>query len=109
MEVLRRRVDQLGVSDPTLVRSGDRRIIVELPGVTDPRESAEVIGRTAQLSFRPVLAPTGSGAAKPAAGGLAVSDETGRPVLLGPPALSGRQIGDARATTEPMAGWQVAV
>ncbi|WP_433381634.1 protein translocase subunit SecD [Actinoplanes sp. CA-142083] len=109
MEVLRRRVDQLGVSDPTLVRSGDRRIIVELPGVTDPRESAEVIGRTAQLSFRPVLALTGSGAAKPPAGGLAVSDETGSPVLLGPPALSGRQIDDAQATTEPMAGWQVAV
>jgi len=102
MEVLRRRVDQLGVSDPTLVRSGDRRIIVELPGVTDPREAAEVIGRTAQLSFRPVLAPTGSG-------GLAVNDETGSPVRLGPVALSGRQIDGAQAITEPMAGWQVAV
>ena len=109
MEVLRRRVDQLGVSDPTLVRSGDRRIIVELPGVTDPREATEVIGRTAQLSFRPVLAPTGSGAAKPPAGGLAVSDETGSPVLLGPAALSGRQIDGAQATTEPLTGWQVAV
>ncbi len=109
MEVLRRRVDQLGVSDPTLVRSGERRIIVELPGVTDPREAAEVIGRTAQLSFRPVLAPAGPGPAKPPAGGLAVPDETGRPVLLGPPALSGRQIDGAQATTEPPAGWQVAV
>jgi len=109
MEVLRRRVDQLGVSDPTLVRSGDRRIIVELPGVTDPRKAAEVIGRTAQLSFRPVLAPTGSGPAKPPAGGLAVSDETGSPVLLGPAALSGRQIDGAQATIEPLAGWQVAV
>jgi SecD/SecF fusion protein len=109
MEVLRRRVDQLGVSDSTLVRSGDRRIIVELPGVTDPREAAEVIGRTAQLSFRPVLAPTGSGPAKPPAGGLAVSDETGNPMLLGPVALSGRQIDGAQATTEPLAGWQVAV
>ncbi|MGX6608450.1 protein translocase subunit SecD [Micromonosporaceae bacterium Da 78-11] len=104
MEVLRRRVDQLGVSEPTLVRSGERRIIVELPGVTDPREAAEVIGRTAQLSFRPVL-----GSAKRPAGGLAVSDETGNPVVLGPAALSGRQIDGAQATTEPPAGWQVAV
>jgi SecD/SecF fusion protein len=109
MEVLRRRVDQLGVSEPTLVRSGERRIIVELPGVTDPREAAEVIGRTAQLSFRPVLAPAGPGSAKPPAGGLAVPDETGKPVLLGPTALSGRQIDGAQATTEPPVGWQVAV
>ncbi len=55
LEVLRRRVDELGVAEPTLARSGDRRIIVELPGVTDPREAVEVIGRTAQLTFRPVL------------------------------------------------------
>ena len=43
VEVLRRRVDALGVSEPTLTRSGDRRIIVELPGVQDPREAAAVI------------------------------------------------------------------
>ena len=55
VEVLRRRVDALGVAEPTLTRSGDRRIIVELPGVQDPREAAEVIGRTAQLTFHPVL------------------------------------------------------
>ena len=55
LEVLRRRVDALGVAEPTLTRSGDRRIIVELPGVQDPREAAEVIGRTAQLTFHPVL------------------------------------------------------
>ena len=37
VEVLRRRVDALGVAEPTLTRSGDRRIIVELPGLQDPR------------------------------------------------------------------------
>ncbi|GAA1029560.1 hypothetical protein GCM10009557_18450 [Virgisporangium ochraceum] len=55
LEVLRRRVDQLGVSEPSLARSGERRIIVELPGVTDPDEAVEVLGRTAQLTFHPVL------------------------------------------------------
>jgi SecD/SecF fusion protein len=55
LEVLRRRVDQLGVAEPTLQRSGDRRIIVELPGVKDPDEAVAVIGQTAQLAFHPVL------------------------------------------------------
>ena len=55
LEVLRRRVDQLGVAEPTLQRSGDRRIIVELPGVKDPDQAVAVIGQTAQLAFHPVL------------------------------------------------------
>ena len=42
LEVLRRRVDALGVAEPSLTRSGDRRIIVELPGLQDPREAAKV-------------------------------------------------------------------
>ncbi|RSM48447.1 protein translocase subunit SecD [Actinoplanes sp. ATCC 53533] len=109
MEVLRRRVDELGVAEPTLVRSGDRRIIVELPGVTDAREAAEVIGRTAQLTFRPVLGPAGTPGATPAAGEVVVPDERGTPLRLGPVALSGQQIDDARAGTEPPDGWQVDV
>ena len=55
VEVLRRRVDALGVSEPTLARSGERRIIVELPGVTDAAEAERRIGQTAQLTFHPVL------------------------------------------------------
>ncbi len=51
LEVLRRRVDALGLAEPSLQRSGERRIIVELP----PDEAVEVIGRNAQLEFRPVL------------------------------------------------------
>ena len=109
MEVLRRRVDELGVSEPTVVRSGDRRIIVELPGVTDPREAAEVIGRTAQLTLRPVLRPAGTAPADPAAGELVFPDEDGNPLLLGPAALSGRQVEGAQAVVEPPNGWQVAV
>ena len=45
LEVLRRRVDALGVSEPMLARSGENRIVVELPGVQDPQEAVEVIGR----------------------------------------------------------------
>ncbi|MEU2760291.1 protein translocase subunit SecD [Streptomyces sp. NPDC007094] len=57
LEVLRQRIDSLGVSEPTLTRSGEDRIIVELPDVQDPRQAAEVIGRTAQLTFHAVEGP----------------------------------------------------
>ncbi|WP_343074365.1 protein translocase subunit SecD [Phytoactinopolyspora limicola] len=55
VEVLRRRVDALGVSEPSLSRSGENRIIVELPGLDDPTEAAATLGQTAQLTFHPVL------------------------------------------------------
>lgn len=55
LEVLRDRVDALGVAEPTLARSGEQRIIVELPGLRDPAEAAEVLGRTAQLTIHPVV------------------------------------------------------
>jgi SecD/SecF fusion protein len=55
LEVLRRRVDALGVAEPTLARSGSNRIIVELPGLQNAAEAAEQLGQTAQLTFHPVL------------------------------------------------------
>ncbi|MFC4561931.1 protein translocase subunit SecD [Nocardiopsis mangrovi] len=55
IEVLRQRIDSLGVSEATMSRSGADRIIVELPGVQDPTEAAEILGQTAQLTFHPVL------------------------------------------------------
>ncbi len=58
LEVLRRRVDALGVAEPSLQRSGDRRIIVELPGLDDPEQAVEVVGRTAQLTFHQVVSST---------------------------------------------------
>ena len=62
-QVLHRRIDALGVSEPNVTRQGENRIIVELPGVQDPREAAKVIGKTAQLTFHEVLDQV---AAKPA-------------------------------------------
>ncbi|MDA8371409.1 MAG: protein translocase subunit SecD [Nocardiopsaceae bacterium] len=55
IEVLRQRIDTLGVSEATMSRSGSDRIIVELPGVQDPTEAAGILGQTAQLTFHPVL------------------------------------------------------
>ena len=51
-EVLERRVNGLGVSEATVTTSGSDRIVVQLPGVQDPRRAAEVLGTTARLEFR---------------------------------------------------------
>lgn len=106
VEVLRKRVDALGVSEPTLARSGDTRIIVELPGVQDPREAAEVIGRTAQLTFHPVLGAPAPGAEPAAApqGGRQLPDESGQPLTLGPPALTGDLVASADVGSDPQTG-----
>ncbi|MBW8821047.1 MAG: protein translocase subunit SecD, partial [Streptomyces sp.] len=55
VEVLRGRIDALGVAEPGIARSGSDRIVVELPGLQDPRKAADVLGRTAQLTFHQVL------------------------------------------------------
>jgi SecD/SecF fusion protein len=117
LEVLRRRVDQLGVAEPALQRSGARRVIVELPGVYDPKQAVEVIGRTAQLAFHPVLgmaeaAPQAPTTTTPAAEGeLVLADEDGTRLRLGPAQLTGEVVGDARAELDPQfqTSWQVAI
>ncbi|MDT7547160.1 MAG: SecD/SecF fusion protein [Actinomycetota bacterium] len=94
LEVLRRRVDALGVSEPSIARSGDRRIVVELPGLQDPAEASKVIGQTAQLTFHPVLdTTTGS-----------TVDESGQPLDLGPTALTGEGVKDASAALDAQFG-----
>ncbi len=50
-EIIRNRVDQFGVSEPTIQRQGNRRIIVELAGVTDPERATNLIQNTALLEF----------------------------------------------------------
>ncbi|MFB7471603.1 protein translocase subunit SecD [Kitasatospora sp. NPDC056184] len=112
LEVLRRRVDGLGVAEPSLARAGERRIIVELPGVQDPREAAGVIGRTAQLTFHPVTATADGPAGPPAADGSRVLADPGLPgghLRLGPPALTGDGVKDASAVldTRTGLGWSI--
>ncbi|MDR2137801.1 MAG: protein translocase subunit SecD, partial [Synergistaceae bacterium] len=55
LAVLRNRVDQYGVAEPVIQKSGKDRVIVDLPGVQDPSAALELIGKTALLEFREVL------------------------------------------------------
>ncbi|MGW0774835.1 protein translocase subunit SecD [Streptomyces sp. NPDC002835] len=112
MEVLRRRIDGLGVTEPSLARSGERRIIVELPGLQDPRKAADAIGRTAQLTFHPVTEASGGPASGPAKDGARVlpdPDAPGQFLRIGPPALTGDGVEDAKAVldTQNGRGWTV--
>jgi protein-export membrane protein SecD len=52
MQVIRNRVDGLGVAEPTIVKQGNNRIIVDLPGYTDAARAEELIGQTALLEFK---------------------------------------------------------
>ncbi|WP_017872804.1 protein translocase subunit SecD [Candidatus Caldatribacterium saccharofermentans] len=52
VEIIRNRIDQLGVAEPVIARQGERRVLVQLPGVTDPQRAVEVIGKTALLEFK---------------------------------------------------------
>lgn len=54
LAVLRNRIDQYGVAEPVIQRSGKDRVLVDLPGVEDPKAALDLIGKTALLEFRPV-------------------------------------------------------
>jgi len=53
-EIIRRRIDKLGIAEPLIQRQGQDRIIVEMPGIKDPEEAIAMLGTTAQLEFRKV-------------------------------------------------------
>ena len=53
-EVVRRRIDELGTREPTIIRQGDTRIVVQVPGLEDPEALKSLLGQTAQLEFKMV-------------------------------------------------------
>jgi len=52
IEIIRRRIDEVGTKEPTILQRGDKRILVELPGIDNPERVKELLGKTAQLTFR---------------------------------------------------------
>ena len=55
VEIIRQRIDALGVAEPEVSVAGEENILIQLPGVEDDEEALEVIGSTAQLTFRQVI------------------------------------------------------
>ncbi len=52
LEIVRRRIDEVGTNEPNILKRGNERILVELPGLDDPKRIKNLLGKTANLSFR---------------------------------------------------------
>ena len=52
ISIMERRVNELGLTEPIIQREGERRVIIELPGIKDPDKAIETIGKTAMLEFK---------------------------------------------------------
>ena len=58
LEIIRRRVDEVGTREPTIQRQGEDRILIQVPGIGSAEELKSLIGTTAQLNFHPVVGRT---------------------------------------------------
>ena len=103
MEILRNRIDGMGVGETLLQRQGENEIIVQLPGVTDREKAYAMIGRVAQLEFKlvnsdPVNLQNAQAGNVPDGYELKnIKDNPGQPILVETkPALTGEAIKDAR-------------
>lgn len=112
--VLRKRVNELGVSEPVIQRQGSDRIVVELPGVQDTAQAKRVLGATATLEYRGVV--QGDAAAALATGNVPPDariyyrrevgpDGKPIPILLNKRVIAtGDQLVDARSGLDPRSG-----
>jgi preprotein translocase subunit SecD len=65
LEIIRRRVDEVGTREPTIQRQGTNRILVQVPGLGSAQELKDLLGSTAKLEFKPVVGRTADGDANP--------------------------------------------
>ncbi len=112
LEIVRQRVDQVGVSEPTIQRVGPDRILVQLPGLEDPSQLRALLGSTAQLSFHMLAYDKVSGGRipagvkeMPAAEGPATYP-VARRVALGGDRLTDAKAGFDQRTGEPIVSFR---
>ena len=99
LEIIRRRIDEVGTREPTIQRQGADRILIQVPGVGSAAELKEIIGTTAQLTFQPVVTRTTNAQMPPGAGNelLPSLDEQGQfYVLEQAPVVTGEELVDAQ-------------
>lgn len=108
MTALRNRVDELGVAEPVVQRQGERRIVIQLPGVQDTARAKRILGRTATLEMRMVdeehdVQVALAGSVPP--GSKLFRDREGRPLLLKKRVIyTGDNIVDAAASLDTRTG-----
>ncbi|MBR2657334.1 MAG: protein translocase subunit SecD [Loktanella sp.] len=99
LEVIRQRIDQVGVSEPMISRVGDDRILVQMPGVKNPAQLRALLGSTAKMSFQMVAAQPGPGVAM-----LDLRDGSGQVPVENRIALSGDRLDQAAMAFDPDTG-----
>jgi preprotein translocase subunit SecD len=78
LQILRNRIDQFGVAEPSITAQGEDEIVIQLPGVQDPQRAKDLIGRTALLEFKLVAQGADAGTPeRPAAGFEAIPNAGG--------------------------------
>lgn len=110
LEVVRRRVDEIGVAEPTVQRVGNDRILVQLPGLQNPAELRELLGSTAQMNFH-LLANDNGGRARDGTIIMPSEDGTTTYRVVERVAVSGERLIDAHAgfdqrTSEPIVSFR---
>ncbi len=101
LEIIRRRIDEVGTREPTIQRQGDRRILIEVPGIGSAEELKQLIGTTAKLTFHPVIRSTRDKNAPPGAGNIIVPDLNDPNlyyILDRSPVVTGEELVDAQPT-----------
>ena len=93
LEIVRRRIDEIGTNEPNILKRGNDRILVELPGLDDPMRIKSLLGKTANLTFRFV---TNSGEDSFGAEKLKYEDSTEEAVVSKRIILSGENLLDAQ-------------
>ncbi len=99
LEIIRRRIDQVGTREPTIQRQGLDRILIQVPGIGSAAELKSLIGTTARLTFHPVVNAAVSADRIPGPGETVVQDleDEGQYFLLeSTPVLSGEDLTDAQ-------------
>lgn len=98
LEIIRRRVDEVGTREPTILRQGENRILIQVPGIGSAAELKALIGTTAKLTFQPVLGRVATDQAQAGTGQVLPSaEEPGVSYILDPvPVVSGEDLVDAQ-------------
>ena len=103
LEIIRRRVDEVGTREPTIVRQGQNRILIQVPGIGSAEELKALIGTTAKLTFNPVAGVGANPDVRPGPGQvvLPASDEEGVYYTLEQsPVVTGEELTDAMPSTD---------
>ncbi|WP_323717451.1 protein translocase subunit SecD [Paracoccus aminovorans] len=99
LEIIRRRIDEVGTREPTIARQGKDRILIQVPGIGSAEELKQLIGTTAKLTFNPVVGRTADANARPGPGNVLLPsmDEQGVYYIIeDSPVVSGEDLTNAQ-------------